>query len=73
VEQVVPGSAADKAGLKVGDVIVKADGKDIKTSDDLRRALQAKKPGDTMALQVVRNGASQTIQVTVGSRPVTAS
>jgi putative serine protease PepD len=73
VEQVVSGSAADKAGLKVGDVIVKADGKDIKTSDDLRTALQSKKPGDAMALQVVRNGTSQTIQVTVGSRPAAAS
>ncbi len=68
VQQVVAGSAADKAGIKVGDVVVKADGKDVSTSDDLRSALQGKKPGDTMAVVVNRNGTEQTIQVTVGSR-----
>jgi S1-C subfamily serine protease len=73
VEEVVPGAAADKAGLKIGDVIVKVDGKDIKTSDDLRSALQAKKPGDTMTVVVNRAGTTQTITVTVGSRSAQTS
>ncbi len=67
VQTVQSGSAADKAGLKEGDVIVKVDGKDISSSDDLRAAIQAEQPGDTMTLQISRGGQTQTVTATLGS------
>jgi S1-C subfamily serine protease len=68
VQTVQSGSAADKAGLKEGDVIVKVDGKDISSSDDLRAAIQASQPGATMTLQISRGGQTQTVTATLGSR-----
>ena len=69
VTEVVPGSGAAKAGLQVGDVITKADGKAITSSNDLRSVMQTKKPGDTMTVEVNRNGKTSTVTVTVGQRP----
>jgi putative serine protease PepD len=68
VQTVSSGSGAEKAGLKEGDVITKVDGKDVKTSDDLRTAIQAKKAGDTLTLEVQRDGQTQTLTATLGSR-----
>ena len=73
ITDVVAGSAAADAGLKVGDVVVKADGKPVTSSDDLRSAIQAKKPGDKLTLQVNRGGTESTVDVTVGSRSVQSS
>ena len=73
ITQVVSGSAADKAGLQEGDVVVKADGKAVTSSDDLRSAIQAKKPGDKLTLTVNRGSTETTIDVTVGSRSVQSS
>jgi putative serine protease PepD len=73
ITQVVSGSAADKAGLHEGDVVVKADGKPVTSSDDLRSAIQAKKPGDKLTLTVNRGSTETTIDVTVGSRSVQSS
>jgi serine protease Do len=70
ITEVVSGSAADKAGLQEGDVVVKADGKAVNSSDDLRSAIQSKKPGDHLLLVVNRGGTEHTIDVTVGSRTV---
>ena len=68
VQTVSSGSGADKAGLKEGDVITKVDGKDVKTTDDLRTAIQAKKAGDTLTIEVQRDGQTQSITATLGSR-----
>jgi putative serine protease PepD len=73
ITQVVSGSAAAKAGLQEGDVVVKADGKPVTSSDDLRSAIQAKKPGDKVTLTVNRGSTETTIDVTVGSRSVQSS
>jgi putative serine protease PepD len=68
VQTVSSGSGAEKAGLEEGDVITKVDGKDVKTTDDLRTAIQAKKAGDTLTIEVQRDGQTQTITATLGSR-----
>jgi putative serine protease PepD len=73
ITEVVSGSAADKAGLQAGDVVVKADGKPVTGSDDLRSAIQAKKPGDKLTLTVNRGSTETTIDVIVGSRSVQSS
>jgi len=65
VNAVVKDDPADKAGLEVGDIIVKADGKDIHTSSELPRIITAIKPGAKVALTVWRKGATKDFTVTV--------
>jgi membrane-associated protease RseP (regulator of RpoE activity) len=55
VESVSDDSPAEKAGLRVGDVITAIDGKDVKWSGDVRRALRDKKEGDSVRIDYVRN------------------
>ena len=69
VSTVEPGSPADKAGVKSGDVIVAVDGKPIDQSVDLPRIIGETRPGTAVALQVWRKGATQTLRVTVGEMP----
>ncbi len=66
VSSVVGGSPAEQAGLKQGDVIVKAGSKDIHNADDLLNVVQGSKVGDKLPLTVTRGGSTQTITVTVG-------
>jgi putative serine protease PepD len=66
---VVSGTAADKAGLKGGDVIVKMDGKTITSSDDLSAVIDARQPGDKISVTYVRDGKSHTVEITLGKRP----
>ncbi|MGH8765865.1 MAG: DegQ family serine endoprotease [Burkholderiales bacterium] len=69
VATVVPGSAADKAGLKTGDVIVSIDGKDIVNSTDLPAAVADKAPGSQVKLALVRKGERREISATLGAVP----
>ena len=54
---------AGKAGLKEGDIITQANGKAVKSVDDLRDAIKDLKDGDTVKLQFLRDGKSQTADV----------
>jgi len=56
---------AAKAGVEVGDIIVKADGKDVKTSQELPRIITSVRPGNKIALTVFRKGAQKELSVTV--------
>jgi serine protease Do len=56
---------AAKAGVEVGDIIVKADGKDVKTSQELPRIITSIRPGNKIALTVWRKGAQKELTVTV--------
>lgn len=58
-------SAAEKAGLKVGDVIIEADGKAIKNMDELNEIKNAKSIGDKMNLKIVRNGEEKNVEITL--------
>jgi serine protease Do len=69
VSTVEPGSPAEKAGIKSGDVILSVDGKAIDQSVDLPRIVGETKPGTALALQVWRKGATQDLRVTVGDMP----
>ena len=68
VESVQPDSPAEKAGIKVGDIVLSADGKDVKSSADLRAALREKKEGDSVRLEVLRGRSRQTIVASVKER-----
>jgi len=56
VGEVVPDGPADEAGLQDGDVIVKLDGEEFASWTDFRVAIGSKKPGDTIELEIFREG-----------------
>ncbi len=62
-------SPAEKAGFQSGDVIVKADGKDVKTMDELNEIKNSHKIGDTMTVVVNRNGQEKEITITLEETP----
>jgi putative serine protease PepD len=66
VGTVTAGSPAAKAGLKVGDVITAFNGQPVHTSDDLLNDVQGGTVGKSAALTVTRDGATTTINVTLG-------
>lgn len=55
VAEVEEYSPAEKAGMKIGDIIVKCDGKSVTTYDQLKEIKNSKSAGDTMNIQVMRN------------------
>ncbi len=66
ISGVEPGSPADKAGLKSGDVVLGVNGKQIGQLSELSGAIAATKPGNNARLQVWREGKSRDIDVKVG-------
>jgi putative serine protease PepD len=68
VTGVAAGSAADKAGLRAGDVIVGIDDTTISTTDELGSTLRGHKPGDTVQVKVERSGSTQTVTAQLGAR-----
>ena len=72
-EEVVPGGPSDKAGLRSGDEILKMDGKETKTREDLIAELQKHKPGDVVTLTIKRGSEEKEIKLTLGERPKSAA
>ena len=85
---VQPGSPAAEAGLQGGtrsvvidgttytvggDVITKANGRQLESADELREIVTSKDPGDKLTLEVHRDGSTETVTVTLGSQPPNAS
>jgi serine protease Do len=66
VSRVNRNGPAAKAGLQPGDVIIGYNGKPVKDSDQLPQLVTATKPGTTVPLRIVRDGAERTVSVTVG-------
>ncbi|QQR82933.1 PDZ domain-containing protein [Candidatus Peregrinibacteria bacterium] len=60
---VIPGGPADKAGLKIRDVILTIDGQTIDADHPLQRIIGQKKPGDTVTLSVWRSGETLELKV----------
>jgi putative serine protease PepD len=63
------GSPADDAGLRPGDLVVRAGGEPVDSADDLRRAVNEREPGDELELEVERDGDRRTVTVELGTRP----
>ena len=62
-------SPAEKAGLQAGDIIIQADGKDVKTMDELNEIKNSHTIGDTMTLKINRNGTEKDVTVTLEETP----
>jgi serine protease Do len=63
VREVHAGTAAEKAGLKAGDVIVRVDAEEVADVGDLRRALRKKKAGEDVTLGIVRQRQETTVRL----------
>jgi serine protease Do len=68
ISNVVAGSPAEQAGLKVGDTITSVDGKPVKNGDELVGDIAGRKPGAKVSLGLIRNGKKQDTTVTVADR-----
>ncbi len=68
IQDLVPGGAAEKAGIKVNDVIVEVDGKKIENTDDLTSLLATYPAGTNVEVVVDRFGERITFNVTLGSQ-----
>ena len=84
VTQVVPDTPADEAGLRPatgtelvdgqeiptgGDIIVEFDGQAVRSPTALQSAVDARRPGETVSIVVLRNGDRRTLEVTLTVRP----
>jgi putative serine protease PepD len=84
VTEVLPGTPAEKAGLRPatgtkvvdgqeeptgGDLVVEFDGERVTSAVALQSAVDARRPGDTVPITIVRNGSRRTLEVTLGVRP----
>jgi serine protease Do len=69
VSKVEPGSPAEKAGIKAGDVIVGFDGTKIERLRDLTRAVADVDPGKSAKVELWRDGKTQTVNVAIGEMP----
>jgi len=73
VNRVLPGSPAEKAGLKRGDVIRKLGDKPIASPDEMIRTTARAKPAERVLVTVIRGGSEREIAVTLDRRPETVS
>ena len=62
-------SPARRAGLRSGDVVTRVDDKKVGTADELRAAINAKRPGDRVSLTYRRDGQTHTVRITLANRP----
>jgi len=65
---VYPDSAAQKAGLKEGDVILEINGQQVNSDNPLGKLIIQYKPGDKVTLKILRNNKERTLQATLGER-----
>lgn len=68
IVSVEPDSPAGRAGLLLGDVLVGLDGQAVTDVDDLQALLTGERVGKAVPVEVIRGGALQTLQITIGQR-----
>jgi Do/DeqQ family serine protease len=68
VSQVMSESAAEKAGVKTGDIIRSVDGKQISNANELRNTIGLKRSGDTVDLEIIRDGKKRKIKAQLGEQ-----
>lgn len=68
IARVAPNSAADRAGLKTGDVVVAVNGKPIRNASDLRNTVGLLRIGERVRLDILREGKAMTITARIGEQ-----
>lgn len=71
IQAVIGDSPAEKAGLKTDDVIIKIDGNEFASLEDLVKKIRACKPGDKLSITIMRDDKEKEIKVTAGTAPET--
>jgi S1-C subfamily serine protease len=69
VYSVSRGGPADQARVAPGDILVAIEGKSLATVEELFTALRQKRPGETVALELVRGGKHETVNVRLSNKP----
>jgi serine protease Do len=69
VQSLTSGAPAEKAGVKRGDIIVKVDGKPVKNSREVQRQVLSRRVGDTVALELWRDGKPLTLSAKAAELP----
>jgi serine protease Do len=73
VQGIQTGQAAEKAGLQAGDIILRVNGEEVNSVNDLQVKIASKPPGETVLLKIWRNKRELTIRVKLGQAPVDRS
>ena len=66
VDDVLPGSGADEAGIRAGDVILAIDGEEITSNEQLGEIIGRHRPGESIDITIERGGEEQTITAEIG-------
>jgi serine protease Do len=69
IRSVTTGSAAERAGLRAGDIITKIGNHEINNIGDVSNALASHKPGEKVKVEYSRSGSASSTDVTLGERP----
>jgi len=69
VAQVAEGGPAEAVGIEIGDIIVAVNGKEIETIDDLKNTVAALPIGQTVPVEILRNGETITVDVKITAQP----
>ena len=72
VAGVVGGGPAEQGGVHVGDTIRSVDGTPVQAPEDISTAIEDRRPGDEIDIEVERAGSQRTLRVTLGTRPENA-
>lgn len=68
VSKVEPGSPAEKAGIRVGDILTSVDGQEVKSSWDIMAKVRRLEDGQQVPVEIWRNGRAQNLTVTIVER-----
>jgi serine protease Do len=70
IQDVTPGSPADRAGLHSYDIIISVEGRHVSNNEEVIRDISARQPGSIARLEIVRDGRTQSAQVKLAERPL---
>ncbi len=70
---ILPGSAAEQSGLRAGDVVTAVNQKLVRDASDLRNQVGLMRVGDTLKLEILRDGKRQTVAAAVGRKTAASS
>ena len=69
INSVTPGGPAERGGIQAGDIVLSLNGEAIDSSTELTRLVGRARAGDTLRMEVLRDGRRQTVNVRSGTRP----